>query len=90
MYNCDEIFVVADIGRVSTNKNVEMILQQSLGNNLKNGRPSQGIALVCTKSEVNVYTLNYARPLITHYRILMKMRSKRHSSRRAKLHKLIE
>ena len=52
MYGCDEIFVVADITRVGTNKNVEMILQKSLGRNLKNGRPSQGIALVCTKSEV--------------------------------------
>jgi len=52
MYNCDEIFVVAEIGRVNTNKNVEIILQQNLGNNLKSGRPSQGIALVCTKSEV--------------------------------------
>ena len=52
MYGCDEIFVVADITRVGTNKNVEMILQKSLGSNLKNGRPSQGIALVCTKSEV--------------------------------------
>lgn len=53
MYGCDEIFVVADITRVGTNKNVEMILQKSLGSNLKNGRPSQGIALVCTKSEVH-------------------------------------
>jgi hypothetical protein len=52
MYNCDEIFVVADITRASTNQNVEAILQKSLGNNLKNGRPSQGIALICTKSEV--------------------------------------
>jgi hypothetical protein len=52
MYGCDEIFVVADIGRVGTNKNVEMILSKNLGSNLKNGRPSQGIALVCTKSEV--------------------------------------
>jgi hypothetical protein len=52
MYDCDEIFVVADITRVGTNKNVEVILQKSLGRNLKNGRPSQGISLVCTKSEV--------------------------------------
>ncbi|KAH6696399.1 hypothetical protein BKA61DRAFT_683102 [Leptodontidium sp. MPI-SDFR-AT-0119] len=54
MYECDEIFVVADIARVGTNKNVEMILGKSLGRNLKNGRPSQGIALVCTKSEVPI------------------------------------
>jgi hypothetical protein len=54
MYECDEIFVVADIARVGTNKNVEMILEKSLGRNLKNGRPSQGIALVCTKSEVPI------------------------------------
>ncbi|CZR67592.1 uncharacterized protein PAC_17491 [Phialocephala subalpina] len=54
MYECDEIFVVADIARVGTNKNVEMILEKSLGRNLKSGRPSQGIALVCTKSEVPI------------------------------------
>ena len=29
MYHCDEIFVVADIGRVKTNKSVEMIFQQT-------------------------------------------------------------
>lgn len=52
MYGCDEIFVVADITRVGTNKNVESVLEKSLGTNLRNGRPSQGIALVCTKSEV--------------------------------------
>ncbi|KAL5315379.1 hypothetical protein ACEPPN_016246 [Leptodophora sp. 'Broadleaf-Isolate-01'] len=51
MYKCDEIFVVADISRVNTNKNVEIIFQKSLGSNLKNGRPSQGISLVCTRSE---------------------------------------
>ena len=52
MYNCDEIFIVADIGRVSTNKNVENIIKQSLGHGLQRGRASQGISLVCTKSEV--------------------------------------
>jgi hypothetical protein len=51
MYHCHEIFVVADITRVSTNKNVEVILEESLGRNLKDGRPSQGLALVCTRSE---------------------------------------
>lgn len=51
MYQCEEIFVVADITRVGTNKSVEKILEKSLGRNLKDGRPSQGIALVCTKSE---------------------------------------
>jgi hypothetical protein len=52
MYNCDEIFVVAEIGRVDTNKNVELIFEQSLGSNMRSGRPSQGVALVCTKSDV--------------------------------------
>jgi hypothetical protein len=52
MYHCDEVFVVADITRVSTNRNVELIFQKSLGSNLANGRPSQGVALICTKSEV--------------------------------------
>ncbi|KAG4437321.1 hypothetical protein IFR05_007217 [Cadophora sp. M221] len=51
MYKCDEVFVVADITRVSTNKNVELIFQKSLGSNLTNGRPSQGISLICTRSE---------------------------------------
>ncbi|PVH75179.1 hypothetical protein DL98DRAFT_658308 [Cadophora sp. DSE1049] len=51
MYHCDEVFVVADITRVSTNRNVELIFQKSLGSNLTNGRPSQGVALICTKSE---------------------------------------
>jgi hypothetical protein len=59
MYHCDEIFVVADITRVITNKNVELILEQSLGSNLKNGRPSQGISLVCTKSEV-IFPLSFS------------------------------
>jgi hypothetical protein len=57
MYGCDEIFVVADITRAGTNKNVEAIFEKSLGNNLRNGRPSQGIALVCTKSEVLPFEL---------------------------------
>ncbi|TVY12926.1 hypothetical protein LARI1_G009230 [Lachnellula arida] len=51
MYSCDEIFVVADIGRVGTNKSVEQILKKTLGRNLTSGRPSQGAALVCTRSE---------------------------------------
>ena len=52
MYQCDEIFVVADIARVGTNKNVDETLEKYLGRNPKDGRPSQGIAIVCTKSEV--------------------------------------
>ncbi|KAL2063118.1 hypothetical protein VTL71DRAFT_6190 [Oculimacula yallundae] len=51
MNKCDEIFVVADINRVSTNRNVETIFQKALGSNLANGRPSQGVSLICTKSE---------------------------------------
>lgn len=52
LYHCDEIFVVADIIRVITNKNVESVLEKTLRENLKDGKPSQGIALVCTKCEV--------------------------------------
>jgi hypothetical protein len=52
IYNCEEIFVVADINRVTTNKNVEDLLKKNLGNDLANSRASQGISLVCTKSEV--------------------------------------
>jgi len=59
MYHCDEVFVVADITRVSTNRNVELIFQKNLGSNLTNGRPSQGIALICTKSEVPFNFVNH-------------------------------
>ncbi|KIM94328.1 hypothetical protein OIDMADRAFT_149423 [Oidiodendron maius Zn] len=52
MYQCEEIFVVADITRVGTNKSVEKILEKSLGRNLKDGRPSQGIALDLDVDEV--------------------------------------
>jgi hypothetical protein len=52
MYDCDEIFVVADISRVTTNQNVENTFNNSLGKDLKISRPSQGISLVCTRSEV--------------------------------------
>jgi hypothetical protein len=91
MYKCDEIFVVADITRVDTNEGVEMILQQSLGYNLENGRPAQGIALVCTRSEVIIQERKFTRTVVlTRYRILMKTRSRRRYSRRAKLHKLKE
>lgn len=54
MYNCDEIFIVAEISRAKTNKNVEITLQEYLERNLKSGRPSQGITLVCTKSDVGL------------------------------------
>lgn len=52
LYGCDEILVVADGTRCGTNKNVEKILQQSLGSNLGNGKPSQGISFVCSKSDL--------------------------------------
>ena len=48
MYQCEEIFVVADITRVGTNKNVDETLEKCLGRNLKDGGPSQGVVLVCT------------------------------------------
>jgi hypothetical protein len=91
MYKCDEIFVVADITRVGTNESVEIMFQQSLGDNFKNGRPVQGIALVCTRSEVDIQAKNIAGIVVLmRYRTLMKRRSRRRSSRRAKLHKLKE
>ena len=62
MYNCDEVFVVADIKRVSTNKNVEDILKKNLGNNFRNGRASQGIALICTGSEVSTLLIALESP----------------------------
>jgi hypothetical protein len=52
IYHCDEILVVADISRVTANRNVEDLLEKNFGHDLANSKPSQGIALVCTKSEV--------------------------------------
>ncbi|KAI9698042.1 MAG: hypothetical protein M1836_004395 [Candelina mexicana] len=52
IFSCDEIFVVADIVRVTTNKNVEELIRKTLGNTMGNSRPSQGISLICTKSEI--------------------------------------
>lgn len=52
LYQCDEIFVVAQIGRAVTNQGVEDLLIRQLGRNFNNLRRSQGVAIVCTKSEV--------------------------------------
>ncbi|KFY22450.1 hypothetical protein V493_06579 [Pseudogymnoascus sp. VKM F-4281 (FW-2241)] len=48
---CDNIFVVTDISRASTNQGVNGLVRQ-LGANFSNFRRSQGVAIVCTKSEV--------------------------------------
>jgi hypothetical protein len=57
MFDCDEIFVVADINRVVTNQNVDMIFTESYSRTINEGRSYQGIALVCTKSEVSMNRL---------------------------------
>ncbi|OBT77048.1 hypothetical protein VF21_02905 [Pseudogymnoascus sp. 05NY08] len=52
LYQCDNIFVVTDIGRASANQGVNQLVRQ-LGANFNSLRRSQGIAIVCTKSEVS-------------------------------------
>ncbi|KFZ11693.1 hypothetical protein V502_07457 [Pseudogymnoascus sp. VKM F-4520 (FW-2644)] len=52
LYQCDNIFVVTDISRASTNQSVNRLVRQ-LGANFNSLRRSQGIAIVCTKSEVS-------------------------------------
>jgi len=59
MYNCDEIFVVASSQRVISNQNVEKIFKTSLGYNWNSSRPSQGLSLVCTYSEVRISYMAY-------------------------------
>ncbi len=64
MYKCDEILVAADVARVSTNESVAAILKESLGRNLKNERPSLGISLVCTKTDVLYYYLYFSKEIV--------------------------
>ncbi|OBT38703.1 hypothetical protein VE00_10646 [Pseudogymnoascus sp. WSF 3629] len=52
LYQCDNIFVVTDIGRASANQGVNQLVRQ-LGSKFNSLRRSQGIAIVCTKSEVS-------------------------------------
>jgi len=52
LYQCDEIFVVADIGRAVTNKGVEDLVVRQLGKDFNSLKRSQGVAIICTKSEV--------------------------------------
>ncbi|KAL5349513.1 hypothetical protein ACLOAV_005808 [Pseudogymnoascus australis] len=52
LYQCDNIFVVTEIGRASTNQSVCGLLARQLGAKFNSLRRSQGVAIVCTKSEV--------------------------------------
>ncbi|KFY28271.1 hypothetical protein V491_00545 [Pseudogymnoascus sp. VKM F-3775] len=52
LYQCDNIFVVTDISRASTNQGVRGLLVLRLGANFNSLRRSQGVAIVCTKSEI--------------------------------------
>ncbi|KFX86752.1 hypothetical protein V490_08886 [Pseudogymnoascus sp. VKM F-3557] len=52
LYQCDNIFVVTDINRASTNRGVRGLLVRQLGATFNSLRRSQGVAIVCTKSEV--------------------------------------
>ncbi|KAI9807921.1 MAG: hypothetical protein M1825_005227 [Sarcosagium campestre] len=51
LHTCDQIFVVAGIARVITNKNVDEIMQDQLGHGMQNAARARGVALVCTKSD---------------------------------------
>ncbi|KAH8590098.1 hypothetical protein B0O99DRAFT_635601 [Bisporella sp. PMI_857] len=51
LYQCDEIFVVAEISRVVTNKGVEDLVVRQLGKNFNSLKRSQGVTIICTKSE---------------------------------------
>jgi hypothetical protein len=52
LYQCDEIFVVTDISRAATNKGVEDLVVRQLGKNFNSLKRSQGVTIICTKSEV--------------------------------------
>ena len=52
LHQCDEIFMVTDIGRAATNKGVEDLVIRQLGKNFNSLKRSQGVAIICTKSEV--------------------------------------
>jgi hypothetical protein len=52
LYQCDEIFMVTDIGRAATNEGVEDLVVRQLGKNFNSLKRSQGVAIICTKSEV--------------------------------------
>ncbi|RDL41569.1 uncharacterized protein BP5553_01548 [Venustampulla echinocandica] len=51
LHQCDEIFIVADIGRAATNVGVEDLIVRQVGRNFDGLRRSQGVAIICTKSE---------------------------------------
>jgi hypothetical protein len=62
LYQCDEIFVVAEIGRAATNQGVEDVVVRQLGRNFSGLRRKQRVAIICTKSEVcQVAYLYYLR-----------------------------
>ncbi|KAF4625419.1 hypothetical protein G7Y89_g12745 [Cudoniella acicularis] len=51
LYQCDEIFIVTGIGRAATNQGVEDLVVRQLGKNFNGLKRSQGVAIICTKSE---------------------------------------
>jgi hypothetical protein len=58
LYQCDEIFLVTEIGRASTSQGVEDVIIRQLGRNFNNLKRRQGVTIICTKSEV-CYTSLY-------------------------------
>ncbi|KAG9235237.1 hypothetical protein BJ875DRAFT_459547 [Amylocarpus encephaloides] len=51
LYQCDEVFVVTEIGRAVTNRSVEEVMVRLLGMGFSKLKRSQGVAIICTKSE---------------------------------------
>lgn len=52
LFKCDEIFIVAEIVRAATDQSVNDLIVKKLGKNFDKLRKKQGVAIVCTKSEV--------------------------------------
>lgn len=67
--HCDEIFLVTELNRAITNQGVEDILLRQLGRNFSSLQRKQGVAIICTKSEVDcdvLFPIALLRNLLTH------------------------
>ncbi|PGH26649.1 hypothetical protein AJ80_01594 [Polytolypa hystricis UAMH7299] len=51
LYQCDEIFIVTPIIRADADASVENVMIRQLGRNFSSLRRSQGVTIICTKSE---------------------------------------
>ncbi|CAG8958124.1 hypothetical protein HYFRA_00000470 [Hymenoscyphus fraxineus] len=51
--HCDEIFLVTELDRAITNQGVQNILLRQLGRDFNSLQRRQGVAIICTKAEVD-------------------------------------